>query len=122
MNLTQQADGTRKGSVEFTAVVFDAEGKRLNLTEKEFGITVRPERYRQFMATPLRCQLLVSAPVKGESFMRLIIRDAPSNRYGVVEIPTAKIGQLPPLEAQSVPTGEAKPNTAGAPVQPATKQ
>lgn len=120
IKLALQPDGTRKGAVEFTAIVFDAEGHRLNLSDEEFGIDVQPERYRQFLATPIRMQLRVSAPVKQESYLRIIIRDVPGNRYGVVEITTAQIARLPPLEGETAPSPTAKPPAAAA--QPATKQ
>jgi hypothetical protein len=61
----------------------------------------------------------VSAPVRQESFLRLIIHDIPSNHYGVVEIPTAEVRRLPALEAQSVPVSgdrrklDASPETDG---------
>jgi hypothetical protein len=64
--------------------------------------------------------MLVSAPVKQESFMRVIIHDVPSNHYGVVEIPTAEVGHLPPLEAQNTPANAASPNTGA--TQPTGKQ
>jgi hypothetical protein len=59
--------------------------------------------------------------VKQESFMRLIVHDVTSNHYGVVEIPTAEVGHLPPLEAQNNPVSGAAPN-AGAQPQPTGKQ
>jgi hypothetical protein len=65
--------------------------------------------------------LKVSAPVKQESFMRLIIHDVPSNHYGVVEIPTAEVGHLKPLEAQNAPANPAK-TTAGAATEGTGKQ
>jgi hypothetical protein len=52
--------------------------------------------------------------------MRVIIHDVPSNHYGVVEIPTAEVGHLPPLEAQNTPANAASPNTGA--TQPTGKQ
>lgn len=47
--------------------------------------------------------------------MRLIIRDIPANRYGVVEIPTAEVGHLPALETETAPAGPAKSAAGAAP-------
>jgi VWFA-related protein len=116
-----ESDGRHKGVIEFTTFVFDSDGNVLNIANKEVSMELSPETYRQFMSTPVRFQLQVSAPVKQESYMRLMIRDVPNNRYGVVEIPTAEVRRLSPLEAQADPTG-AKPPTAAAPAQPAAKQ
>lgn len=121
IQLALQPDGTREGAVEFTVVVFDAEGHRLNLSDKEVALDLQPETYKRFLANPIRFQLRVSAPVKQQSYLRIILRDVPNNRYGVVEIPTAQIAHLPPLEAQAAPAGAAKPG-ATAPPQRATKQ
>jgi VWFA-related protein len=120
--LMAQNDGRHTGGIEFTTFVFDAEGNLLNIADRAVDMNLSPETYKEFMSNPVRFQLQVSAPVKQESFMRLIIRDVPNNRYGVVEIPTAEVGHLPPLEAQSAPANGAKPTGAGAAAQPATKQ
>jgi VWFA-related protein len=116
-----ESDGRHKGAIEFTTFVFDADGNVLNIADKAISMDLTPETYQRFMSTPVRFQLQVSAPVKQESYMRLMIRDVPNNRYGVVEISTAQVRRLPPLEAQAAPT-DTKPATAAAGAQPATKQ
>jgi hypothetical protein len=73
-------------------------------------MNLNPDLYKLFESNPVRFKLQVSAPAKQQSFMRLIIHDVPSNHYGVVEIPTAEVGDLPPLEAQNAPAkGAAEP-------------
>jgi hypothetical protein len=112
--LMPQSDGRHTGGIEFTIFVFDADGNLLNIADKQVSMDLSPETYKRFMSTPVRFQLQVSAPVKQESFLRVMIRDVPNNRYGVVEIPAAEVGHLPPLEAQAAPTDAAKPTAAGA--------
>jgi hypothetical protein len=93
---------------------------------KEIGSTyptkvdldLRPDTFKEFLANPIRFQLQVSAPLKEDSYLRIVMRDVPNNRYGIVEIPTAEVRRLPALEAQAAPA-DAK-RAAGA--QPATKQ
>jgi VWFA-related protein len=120
-SMMPQSDGRHTGAIEFSIFVYDADGNLLNISDKELSLSLSPETYKRFESNPVRFQLQVSAPVKQESFMRLIVHDVTSNHYGVVEIPTAEVGHLPPLEAQNNPVSGAAPN-AGAQPQPTGKQ
>jgi VWFA-related protein len=120
-SMIPQSGGRHTGAIEFGIFVYDAEGNLLNISDKQVSLNLPPDAYKDFESNAVRLQLLVSAPVKQESFLRLIIHDIPSNHYGVVEIPTAQVGRLPPLEAQNVPGNGASPNSGNAP-QPAGKQ
>jgi VWFA-related protein len=116
-----QSDGRHTGAIEFAVFIYDADGNLLNISDKQVSLNLSPDIYKRFESSPVRFQLQVSAPVKQQSFLRLIIRDIPSNHYGVVEIPTAEVRHLPPLEAQNTPANGAAPN-AGATPQPTGKQ
>jgi hypothetical protein len=120
-SMVPQSDGRHTGSIEFSVFVYDADGNLLNLSDKGLSLNLPPDIYKRFESNPIRFQLRVSAPVKQESFMRLVIHDVPSNHYGVVEIPTAEVGHLPPLEAQNMPATGAAPKDGATP-QPAGKQ
>jgi hypothetical protein len=120
-SLTPQRDGRRTGGIECIAIVYDADGKVLNGIDKQLSLNLPPDSYKKFEANPVSFHFLVSAPAGRESFMRLVLRDVPNNRYGVVEIPTSEVRRLPPLEAQSAPADSKRP-TAAAAAQPATKQ
>ena len=116
-SMAPQDDGRHTGAIEFGVFVYDANGNLLNLSDKQVSLNLPPDAYKDFESNPVRIQLLVSAPVMQESFLRLIIHDVPTNRYGAVEIPTAQVGHLPPLEAQNAPAnGEASPNAEVAPL------
>lgn len=121
-SLMPQSDGRRTGDIEFSTFVYDADGNLLNISSKEAPLNLDAATYKRFMSSAVRIQLQVSVPVKQESFLRLIIHDIPSNHYGVVEIPTAEVGHLPPLEAQNDPKTGAKPADGGASPQSAGKQ
>ena len=108
-SMMPQNDGRHTGAIEFSTFVFDADGNLLNLCDKEITLDLNPDLYKRFMSSPVRFQLKISAPVKQASFLRLMVHDVSSNRYGVVEIPTAEVGHLPPLEAQNAPPAPAKP-------------
>jgi VWFA-related protein len=119
--LMPQSDGRYTGAIEFSTFVYDADGNLLNVSGKTLSLSLNAELYKRFMSSPVRFQLMVSAPVKQQSFMRLIIHDVPSNHYGVVEISTAEVGHLPPLDAQNTPANGAAPNAGAAP-KPTAKQ
>jgi len=115
-------DGRHSGAIEFGIFVYDNEGNLLNVSDKEVSLLLPPDTYKEFVSNPVRLQLQVSAPAKQQSFLRLIVHDIPSNHYGAVEIPTAQVDHLAPLEAQSAPVDSAVSPNAGAPSQPSGQQ
>ncbi len=121
-SMAAQSDGRHTGTIEFGVFVYDADGNLLNVSDKQVSLNLPPDTYSDFRSNPVRLQLQVSAPVKQESFLRLIVHDVPSDHYGAVEIPTAEVGRLPPLEAHDTAVkGAAAPNTKATP-QPTRKQ
>lgn len=119
-SMMAQSDGRHTGAIEFSVFVYDADGNMLNASDRQLALNLSPDTYKRFVSDPIRFQLMVSAPVKQESFMRVILHDVPSNHYGVVEIPTAEVGHLPPLEAQNTPANGTTPNATA--LQPTGKQ
>lgn len=113
LSLTLQPDGTHIGKVEFLAYVFDVYGRILNATGKLFQITLTPANYDRFIHGAVGCHLEISVPNSKETFLRLGLRDIPSDKLGVVEIPTADISHLPPATdpAASSPTPATSPAT-----------
>jgi len=115
-SMVPQRNGRHTGAIEFGVFVYDANGNLLNVSDKQISLDLPPETYKEFESDAVRIQLQVSAPVKQESFLRLVIHDLPTNRYGVVEIPTAQVAPLPPLEAgNAAPKGAANAGTATEP-------
>lgn len=108
-SMMPQNDGRHTGDIEFSTFVYDADGMLLNVADKRLSVSLPPDNYKRFESSPVRFQLQVSAPVKQESFLRLIVHDVPSNRFGVIEIPTAQVGHLPPLQAQAAPSTRTNP-------------
>jgi hypothetical protein len=85
-------------------MVYDADGKLLNIAGAKANLNLPPDAYKRFLSSPLRFHLMVSAPAKQASFLRIIVRDVPADHYGVVEVPTAEVAHLPPLVAQMSPS------------------
>jgi VWFA-related protein len=92
-------DGHRTGAIEFNVLLYDNDGHLLNATGKTVQLNLTPETYKRF-ASGVNAHFEISVPVKGgENFLRIGIRDVPSNRFGVVEIPIASVARLAPLPA-----------------------
>ncbi|HSU19000.1 MAG TPA: VWA domain-containing protein [Acidobacteriaceae bacterium] len=112
-SVTSAPDGNHKGQIEFDALVYDTDGRLLNGISKSVMMNLTPETYKKFIAGAVAFRLEIGTPAREQTFLRLMIRDVPSNRYGVVEIPTAQVARLPPLEPPPVIQGA--PASAGRP-------
>ena len=103
LTLSAQPDGRREGEVEFLVYVFDADGRLLNATGKTVSFNLTPSTYTRLMKSAIECQLEISAPVREETFLRVGVRDIPSNHFGVIEIATASVSHLTPVVYQIAP-------------------
>ncbi len=115
LTLLPQPDGTYKGSVEFTAYLYDPDGKLLNASGKAININLTADEYTHYLegvrkGAGIAAHLEISAPVKQESYLRIAIHDLPSNHMGAVEIPLASVNHLPPPPPP--PSTSASPATA----------
>ena len=110
LTLTLQPDGRRTGQVEFLTYVFDLYGRLLNATGKTFILTLTPANYEQFAHSAMECRMEISVPTSKETFFRAGMRDVPSNKFGVVEVPTASVSHLAPAVYQTTPAPVAPAN------------
>ena len=94
--LLPQPDGSHDGQVEFLAYVYDGDGRLLNAVERGVALKIPAVNYPQFQHSPINFHLEVSAPARQETYLRIGIRDIPSNRFGVVEVPSSTVSHLPP--------------------------
>jgi VWFA-related protein len=102
--LTLDKDGHRTGAIEFSALLYDNDGNPLNATGKTVPLNLTPEGYKGFL-TGVNGHFEISVPVKADNnFLRIGIRDIPSNRMGVVEVPIASVARLTPLPAAPAAT------------------
>lgn len=104
LTFTPQPNGNRAASVEFLALVFDADGRLLNSTGKTVSFTATPSNFSQLVRSAMLCHLELSVPERQETFLRIAIRDVPSNQFGVVEVPSADVSHLPPLPSKPAPS------------------
>ena len=79
-------DGTRTGSIEFTLVAYDADGKRMNFMDRGTKIALNPSQYAQLMKTGIPIRMALDLPA-GEQSLRIAIHDILGVRVGSLEIP-----------------------------------
>jgi VWFA-related protein len=105
--LTPTASGNYTGAIEFSAYLYSPEGFLLNAVGNTVELNLSPKDHEAFLKSAVGYHLEISAPVKGESYLRIIIHDVPSNHFGAIEVPVAAISNLPPVP---MPTPRAAPS------------
>jgi VWFA-related protein len=105
-DLSQEADGSRRGSIEFVTYVYDSGGKLVNIAGQTFQLNLTADNYTQLMKTGVSAMLQVSTPAKGESFFRIAVHDIHSGRFGVIEVPVSIVEHLSPVVATAAPSGK----------------
>jgi VWFA-related protein len=87
ITFTENPDGTRRCSLEFDVAAYDVFGKRISgLSQTISPRPITAEQYQQTIKTPLRFIQQVDLPA-GETFLRVGILDAVSDKVGTLEIP-----------------------------------
>jgi len=114
LTFTQQPDGRRIAKVEFLANVYDTQGTLLDSTGQELTLEPKFNDPSKLARTFIRFHLEVSVPDRAETFLRIGMRDATSNRFGAVEIPTSALTSLPPAPYPPAATPSSKPPSAPA--------
>ncbi len=80
------ADGSQTGSIEFTLVAYDADGKRLNFIDRATKLALNPSQYAQLMKTGIPVRMALDLPA-GEQSLRIAVHDILGVRVGSLEIP-----------------------------------
>jgi hypothetical protein len=102
---TQQLDGDRVAKLEFLAYVFDTEGRLLDVSGTDVSLEPTTMTTSAKLAhTTIQYHLQVSVPDRAETFLRIAIRDVSTNKFGVIEVPTSTLNNLPPSPSGAVPS------------------
>ena len=121
IQLNDAPQGRHTGGIEFSAFLFDPDGRLLNATGRTVSLDLSPATYKQFQHGVASMHLEIGAPLKGESYLRVGVHDTVSNRFGVVEIPLSSVARLPPPPSRPAPPAGTPASPAPAPAaQPAT--
>lgn len=100
----EPAEGnSRTGSMEFICMIYDADGKILNVGRVTSNLHLTPKQYREALTGGLRIEQDVVVPIKSGTFFRIAVHDRLSNKVGAIEVPAAIIP--PPAQVSSI-----KPN------------
>ena len=92
---------------ELIIFVFDPEGLLVNRVGTTLHIASTLDEIRKNVTHGIQYVQEVSAPVKGEYFLRIAVHDLNRNHFGAVEVATSDVKGLTPLAAPA-------PGTAGA--------
>lgn len=87
ITFAENADGTRRCSLEFDLAAYDVFGKRISSLSQT--VSPRPltaQQYQQMLRTPMRYIQQLDLP-PGEIFLRVGVLDAVSDHVGTLEIP-----------------------------------
>ena len=92
-------DGKHTGHIAALVYVYDTDGRTLNSEGKGVTVSLTPDQYQQLTTSSLNFHLVVSVPVRQESYLRLALHDIDSDRFGVIEVPASAVSRLPPPPA-----------------------
>lgn len=106
--LTLEPNGRRTGAIEFTVRVFNPDGRLLNFIGETVKLNLTPDTYERFQHG-MAMHLEISTPSRGQTYLRIAVHDLGSNRFGVVELPTAEVARLQPVAEVKVPSPAAAP-------------
>ncbi len=82
----EAAAGTHTGSIEFTLVAYDADGKRVNYIDRVTKLALSQDQYAQIMKSGVPVRMALDLPT-GEGSLRIAVHDIQGVRVGSLEIP-----------------------------------
>jgi VWFA-related protein len=100
ITFNQDADKTRKGSLEFDIAAYDVYGKLITSISQTIDLKLTEERYQLLQKTPFQLEQGIDLPM-GEIFIRLGVLDAVSDKTGTIEIPV-NVNRKPETKAAVV--------------------
>jgi VWFA-related protein len=83
--------GNHAGHLAFLAFVYDANGQLVLSNGRDLTFNLDPDKYKNFLRTPVRYSLDIDAPAGEESYLRLGVHDLEDNHFGVVEVPISSL-------------------------------
>lgn len=90
-------DGKIHADFELVIFVFNPDGVLVNHIDTPLHIASSLEEIRKNVASGIHYTQEISAPAKGEYFLRIAVHDFNRDRYGAVEVATSDVKKVPPL-------------------------
>lgn len=110
------ADGLHHCALEFLSVVYDDDGKPVVQQSDGIHLDVQGDHFAAMLKQNVAFTQQISAPAKGDYFLRAGMRDQTNDRVGAVELPIAAVAKLTPVPAQAS-TLAARPTPPATPAQ-----
>jgi VWFA-related protein len=92
----RKADGKIHADFELIVFVYNPDGVLVNRLSNDLHIASTLDEIKKNVSQGILYSQQVSAPAKGEYFLRIAAHDLTRDRYGVVEVATSEIKPLPP--------------------------
>ena len=112
-------DGKIHADFELVVFVFTPEGVLVNRLITPLHIASTLDEIKKNVANGIQYRQEVSAPAKGEYFLRIVVHDLNRDHFGAVELATSEVKNLQPptapAPAQSSPAAAAPPTTPPVP-------
>jgi VWFA-related protein len=88
LSLDMAPDGTRNGKIELALIAYDADGNRVNYTDHQFQLAIKPELFERVAAKGISVLVPIDLPA-GENSLRIVVSDLDAGRTGSLEAPVA---------------------------------
>lgn len=90
-------DGKIHTDFDLVIFVFNADGELINSLGNSVHLAGSLEEIKKMIAQGILCHEEVSAPAKGEYFLRIAVHDLRRDHYGAVEVATADVRNVKPV-------------------------
>jgi hypothetical protein len=107
VNFVRTPDGKVHADLDLFVFVYTADGQLINALSDEMHIAASLEDIKKAVTHGLTWHQEVSAPAKGEYFLRIAVRDERKDRYGAVEVATSAVRNVLPVKLEPAATGGA---------------
>jgi hypothetical protein len=91
LQFAQHGADSYEDTIEFIAVVYDAEGAIVNSFINTVSVDIGIADYTRIQRDGLGIEIPIAIPAKGDFYLRLGVQDLNSNRLGALEIPVESI-------------------------------
>lgn len=95
MSARQLPDGRRQMDLEFKTFIYDVDGNLLNSITNQLRGALDPQTYNDLFRTGVLLTQKISAPARGEYYLRTNVHDLNNNALGAVEVPLVYLRNLP---------------------------
>ena len=92
-------DGKIHADFELVIFVFNPDGLLVNRLSSDLHIASTLDDIRKNVAQGIQFRQEISAPAKGEYFLRIVVHDSHRDHFGAVEIATSEVRNLTPVTA-----------------------